>query len=342
MSGGAAGTNPFAGRRTRVLSTGDVRSLLSVTDTLDVQRQAFTALAKGTVTAAPNSWLRLPDQERRRGWIKVLASHESSSQSLGVKVLARFADNPPGANLGSLVMLFDDEDGFPLAVMDGTVLTGLRTGAGAGLAAEVLSTPDARAVGVVGTGAVARDSLTSVLAVRPSVEAVTVYSRSADRRREFAAWAEASLGVTVRPVDDVAAAVEGAEIVITATNAPEPVLMAEHVVAGQLVAAMGIRTELDPALTAASWTIPDGVDEAVADGKISIAIAAGLMTADDVGPELGAVLLDPPGHDRNRIVVFDSSGVGVQDVTMARVAWERAERDGIGQLIDFGLGETML
>lgn len=334
--------NPFAGRRTRMLSADDVRSLLSVRETLDVQRQAFTALAKGTVTAVPNSWLRLPDQERRRGWIKVLASHESSSASLGVKVLARFADNPPGANLGSLVLLFDDEDGFPLAVMDGTVLTGLRTGAGAGLAAEALSSPAVTMVGVIGTGAVARDSLASVLTVRPSIRQVTVYSRSLERRQQFATWAGESLGVEATAAEDVGAAIRDAEILITATNSPEPVLLPEHVSPGQLVAAMGIRTELDPALTASSWAIPDGVDEAVADGKISIAIDAGLMTAGDVGPQLGAVLLDPPSDPPDRVVVFDSSGVGVQDVTMAHVAWQRAADRDLGQLVDFGLGDSML
>lgn len=333
--------NPFEGRRTRILSTDDVSSLISVEDTLEVQRRAFVALARGTVTAAPNSWLRLPDQERRRGWIKVLASHESDSQSLGVKVLARFADNPPGANLGSVVLLFDDEDGFPLAIMDGTVLTGLRTGAGAGLAAEVLSAPDATTVGVVGTGTVARDSLLSVLAVRPSVERVRVYSRSPERRQQFAAWVE-SRGVGATTESGVAPAVADAQIIITATNAPEPVLLRDHVSAGQLVAAMGIRTELDPALTASSWAIPDGVDEAVGDGKISIAIDEGLMTTADVGPQLGELLVSPPELLLERVVVFDSSGVGVQDVTMARVAWERATEREVGQLVDLGLGGALL
>ena len=335
--------NPFAGRTTTVLGAREVLSLISMTETIEVQRGAFLAQAQGKVTASPNAWLRLPEQERRRGWIKVLAGHEAESGSLGVKVLARFADNPPGANLGSIVLLFDDDDGFPLAIMDGVIITALRTGAGAGLATEALAAADAKSVGLVGTGVVAWHSLDAIVAVRPSVRTLKVFSRSQQRRTEFAERASRELDLQALPVATVEEAVSGAEILITATNAPEPVVTADHLTAGQHVNAMGIRTEIAPEALAKAWVVADGVDECINDGKFSTAIAAGVVGAEDLGPELGVVLADRSlGHDPGRISLFDSSGVAVQDVTMARRIWELAKQRAVGTEIDLGFGAGAL
>lgn len=341
----AGGGSPFAGRRTRVLSLPEVRGLAGLDAALEVQRRAFVAQAGGTVTASPNAWLRLPESAGvgRPGWLKILAGHEATSGALGVKVLARFPENPPGSNLGSLVLLFDDHDGFPLAIMDGVYLTAVRTGAGAGLATDLLAAPDASTVGLVGTGVVAWHSLRAVAAVRPSLRAVRIHSRSVDRRSALAARVTAELGLEATGVDTVDAALADAEVVITATNAPEPVVHAEHLRPGQHVNAMGIRTEIAPDAMAAAWVVPDGIEEAVGDGKFSVAIAAGAVRREDLGPELGALLPGPPPErDPTRITLFDSSGVAVQDVTMARGVWELAEERGIGQLIDLGLDEGAL
>ena len=331
--------NPFEGRTTTILGAREVLSLISMEETLEVQRRAFLAQARGRVTASPNAWLRLPEQERRRGWIKVLAGHEADSGSLGVKVLARFADNPPGANLGSLVLLFDDDNGFPLAIMDGVIITALRTGAGAGLATESLAADDATSVGLVGTGVVAWHSLEAIVAVRPSVRTLTVYSRSEQRRVEFADRAREQWGLQTSAVTTVDEATSGADIVITATNAPDPVVTSDHLTAGQHVNAMGIRTEIAPEALAKAWVIADGVDECISDGKFSTAIAAGHVGPEDLGPELGVVLADPSiGHDPGRISLFDSSGVAVQDVTMAQRIYELARERGVGTQIDLGFG----
>src|SRR5918992_3561993 len=153
----------------------EVRRVLDIDAGIEVQRQVFTALAAGSTVTAPNSWLRLP--EGRRGWLKLLAGYDGTSGGLGVKVLARFPDNPPGANLGSLLLLFDDANGFPLAVMDGVYITAARTGAGAALATEALA-PDAEKVGLIGTGVVAWYSLQSMKQSCPRLGSVTVFSRS--------------------------------------------------------------------------------------------------------------------------------------------------------------------
>jgi ornithine cyclodeaminase/alanine dehydrogenase-like protein (mu-crystallin family) len=337
----AGGGHPFAGRATRVLGMAEVRRLLSMEDTIDIQRDAFTALARGETVAAPNAWLRLPPE--RGGWLKLLAGYDGSSGGLGVKVLARFPHNPPGANLGSLIVLFDPDDGFPRAIMDGVYITALRTGAGAGLATAALARPDATSVGLVGSGVVAWHSLQAIRIACPGVASVRVYSRSDRRRAELVARIERELGLEAAPAASTAEAVGGAAIVITATNSPEPILDEADLAPGQHVNAMGIRTELAPAAVAACRVIGDGREETLGDGKFSVALVAGAVTEGDLGPDLGEVLAGhAPGRtDAAQVTMFDSSGVALQDVACALAVWERAERDDAGVLVDVAGGDVL-
>jgi ornithine cyclodeaminase/alanine dehydrogenase-like protein (mu-crystallin family) len=318
----------------------DVKALLPMDTAIEIQRAAFLAEANGRTVAAPNSWLRLPGDERR-GWLKLLAGYDEDSSALGVKVLARFPNNPPGANLGSLVMLFDSENGFPLAVMDSVYITAVRTGAGAGLATEALAPVGAGRVGLLGTGVVAFYSLLAMRAINPGLTSLRVYSRSEQRREDFAARVTAELGMDATPAATVEEALEGAEVVLTATNSPEPVLHARDLKPGGLVLAMGIRTEIAPDVTARCIVVPDGREETLADGKFSVALKAGAVKESDLGPSLGEVLRDgPPERGPDSIVMFDSSGIAIQDVTCARFVWEAAEEKGVGATVDLGLDSS--
>lgn len=325
---------------TRVLGMADVRRLLSVEDSIELQRNAFLALAGGKVTAAPNGWLRLPGEVR--GWLKLLAAHDASSGGLGVKVLARFPNNPPGRNLGSLLLLFDDTDGTPLAVMDSVYITAVRTAAGAALATQVLARPDARSMAIVGTGALAWYSLLAHRYLMPELDVVTVYSRSGERRGAFAQRAALEAGVAVRAVDTVDEAVAGADVVITATNAPEPVLLARHLSPGQHIGAIGIRTEMAADAIAACRVFGDGRDETLHDGKFSVALAAGEVGEHDLGPSLGDVLAGRPGRESAAdITMFDSSGVAVQDLACAVYVWRAAQEQDAGTVVDLGSNDVL-
>jgi alanine dehydrogenase len=326
---------------TRILGMADVRRLLTVEDSIELQRQAFLALAAGQVTAAPNGWLRLPGDDRR-GWLKLLAAHDAASGGLGVKVLARFPNNPPGRNLGSLLLLFDDTDGTPLAVMDSVYITAVRTAAGAALATQVLARAGALSVAMIGTGALAWYSLLAHRHLLPALDEVRVYSRSQQRRAEFAQRAAVEVGVVVRPVGTVAEAVAGADVVVTATNSTEPVLRKEHLEPGQHINAIGIRTEISPDAVAACRVFGDGRAETLLDGKFSVALAAGAVREEDLGPSLGDVLDGGPGRSgADEITMFDSSGVAVQDIACAVHVWRAAVEQDAGTVVDFGASDVL-
>jgi ornithine cyclodeaminase/alanine dehydrogenase-like protein (mu-crystallin family) len=318
---------------TRVLGLREMREVLSLEDTIGLQRRAFASQAGGLATTAPNMWLRLPGE--RRAWLKILAGHDSASGALGVKVLARFPERGPGQNLASLLLLFDDEDGSPLAIMDAVYVTAVRTTAGAAIATEALARPGARRVGMLGTGTLAWYSVLAHRLLCPGLDVLTVSSRSVERREAFARRVEAEVGIEAHAVATVEEAVDGADVIVTATNAPEPVLLSEHLRPGQHVSAIGIRSEIAPDAIARCRVIGDGREEAIGDGKFSTAIAAGTVTAEEIGPELSLVLAgrEPGRLDADTITLFDSSGVAIQDVVCARHAWERAEAGDVGTII---------
>jgi alanine dehydrogenase len=320
---------------TRVLGMKQVRELLSLEDTIDLQRAVFASQARGETLAAPNSWLSLPGE--RRAWLKILAGYDGASGALGVKVLARFPERGPGASLSSLLLLFDDQDGSPLAIMDAVYVTAVRTTAGAALATKALARPGSRSVGMLGTGSLAWYSVLAHRILCPELTELKVYSRSAEGREAFARRVHDEVGIEAQAVDTVEEAVAGSDVVITATNAPEPVLLAEHVTPGQHIGAIGIRSEIAPGAIQLCRVIGDGREETLRDGKFSTALAAGVVTEDDLGPELGAVLegLAPGRTDDADITLFDSSGVAIQDVVCAAFAWQRAVATDTGTVIEF-------
>jgi ornithine cyclodeaminase/alanine dehydrogenase-like protein (mu-crystallin family) len=145
------------------------------------------------------------------------------------------------------------------------------------------------------------------------------------------------VGIEAQAVATVADAVADTDVVITATNAPEPVLLAEHVSPGQHIGAIGIRTEIAPDAIGLCRVIGDGREETLRDGKFSTALVAGAVAEEDLGPELGAVLegLAPGRSDDTEITLFDSSGVAIQDVVCAAFAWKRAVATDTGTEIEF-------
>jgi ornithine cyclodeaminase/alanine dehydrogenase-like protein (mu-crystallin family) len=187
---------------TRILGLAEMRELLSLEDTIALQRAAFASQAHGRTTQAPNAWLRLPGE--RRAWLKILAGHDSASGALGVKVLARFPERGPGASLNSLLLLFSDEDGTPLAIMDAVYITAVRTAAGAALATRALAREGSRTVGMLGTGSLAWHSVLAHRILSPELQVLRVYSRDAERREAFAARVRDEVGLDAVAVATVA------------------------------------------------------------------------------------------------------------------------------------------
>ena len=329
----------FAGRKTLVISMTEIKTLMSMRECIDIQAAIFRKSACGEAYVAPNTWLRLKDGAR---WMKLLAGYVGGpSEAMGMKVLARFPRNPPGMNIGSIVALFDPSDGFPLAIMDGVYFTAARTGAAGGLSCVYCARKNSTRVGIIGSGVQARFNVYALRELLPHVDQGFVFSRSEQGRLAFVERMKRETGIALQPVASVQEAVSEADIVITATNSPQPVLLRDHLRPGQHIVAVGIKTEVDPSVLKEARVIADGIQTAKEDGKFSVALKLGMVEESGLTTEIGDVITGKTvGRLNDReITLFDSSGLAVQDVICAHFVYEKARQAKVGTPIDLGLAE---
>jgi alanine dehydrogenase len=237
--------------------------------------------------------------------------------------------------------LFDADSGEPLAVLDGASMNPFKTGATGAVGVDALARPDASAVGVLGSGAQARGQLRAVSTVR-DLETAWVYSPTKSNREVFAGEMDRRLDASVAAVSSSAAAVEGADVVVTATNASEPVFDGDLLEPGTHVTAMGQyhprKRELDHTAVARSTYVIDLTDRLERDaGSYMHAVEAGAVDDDHYHAELGAVVAgDAEGRtDPDEITVFDSGGTGIETTAGAALVHRRAREEGLGKPIPF-------
>jgi len=237
--------------------------------------------------------------------------------------------------------LFDADSGEPLALLDGASMNPFKTGAAGAVAVDALARPDATEIAVIGSGAQARGQLATTATVR-EFEAVRVFSPTAENREAFADEFDDRLDADVSPVASASDALAGADVVITATTASDPVIDDADVEPGTHVTAMGQyhpeKNELPPELVARATYVPDLRARATQDaGSFLAAVEAGLVDEDHVAADLGEVVAgEHPGRtSEEEVTVFDSGGTGIETVAAAHMLYERASEKGRGQTIDF-------
>jgi len=233
------------------------------------------------------------------------------------------------------VLLADASNGRPLALLDSAEITLQRTGAATAVAARHLARADARTATICGCGAQAPLQLA---ALRHALDIRRVFAWDIDRAaaRAFAARMAAETGLVVEPVAGLREATRVSDAIVTCTPAGVPFLGLDDVPAGGFVAAVGAdnpaKSEIKPELMAHAIVVVDVLDQAVVMGDLHHAVAAGAMRAEDVHAELGQVIAGTRAgrRDDDAIIVFDSSGTGIQDAAAAAVAYEVARQRGLG------------
>jgi ornithine cyclodeaminase len=290
--------------------------------------RAFTALARGEARLPDPVGLHLPEVE---GEVHVKGAHLAGAPVFAFKVASGFYRNPErGLPVGSgLFLVFDAGTGAPLALLrDNGWLTELRTGAAGALAARLLTEERPLVVAMIGTGVQARFQTRALARVR-SIGQLRAWSR---RRRSAEAFVE-EMGSELESVWAAPSAEEaarGADLIVTVTPAREPLVEEAWVGAGATVIAVGSdgpgKGELAPELVArADKVVVDRLEQSARLGEMQRPLALGLMEPSDVHAELGEVVTGQrPGREgRDERIVCDLTGVGVQDVAVAEVAWRR-------------------
>jgi len=332
-----------------VLRADEIQGLLSMDDAIGVIDAVVREEAAGTTVhmAAFGG-----QNARPRGLPPALGRGAGGASGGVVRMVGggAYGMKRVGVRARGVVLLFDT-DGNRLLSMLGASASSLRIGATMGLASRLLSRPDARSIGLLGSGRNALPTLQGLFATRP-IERVNVYSPNAEHRAEFARRASEMLGVRVSAVDSVAAATDGVDIIGLATVATAPAIEAEHIRAGVHITSMGEPHEIGETaflradqIVSSSWyqelqaINPSGqrisqrqglaappLWEVLADGRVKKEdlIELGSIVNGDVKPRNG------PGD----VTIFREAQGGVGDIALANLAYERAKALGRGVEVD--------
>ena len=323
------------------LARSDLRRLVPMRDAVELMKAAFSELSAGR-TASP---LRTVIPVAEGSDALFMPAHVPAMDALGLKVVSVFQGNRVRGLpvINALVCLLDPNTGAPLAIMDGTFLTALRTGAVSGAATDLLARPDSRVLTAIGAGAQGATQIAAVCAVRP-IERVIILDISTEVLERFRAAMERDWPELVDRLElatDAATAVRAADVICTATTSRTPVFESADVRPGTHVNAVGAYTpemqELPAALVQRATVVVDAIDAALAEaGDLIIPLRDGLVGRDHFRRELGMIATGdlPARIADDEITLFKSVGNAVQDVVVARRAFDRATEEGTGTSID--------
>ena len=325
--------------KTLLLTQRDLARLIDVDTAIRVVRQAFRSTARGEAVTPAKLYLPLADHSDFRAmpaWLKRPAA-------CGVKWVNVHPANPRAGlpTVMALMILNDPKTGAPLAVMDGVLITKLRTAAAAAVAAQVLARPESRVAALVGCGAQAQAQLLA-LARLFRLARVRVWGY-APREAEW--WCRrvgvAAPQVACEPCATVERCVRGADLVVTLTPSRRPLVKREWLSPGAHVNAIGAdapgKQELEPGILLQATVVVDDRAQAVHGGELNVPVRRGQFRASAVYASLGEILAGRKAWHRRpgEITVFDSTGLAVHDVALAAEAFRRAVRRGLGRRIAF-------
>ena len=316
------------------LSACDIRSLLTLDDSIAAVEQAFRLYGEGKALAPAVLSLHTND-----GGFHIKAGLLTLDRAyFAAKINANFPDNPARFGLPTIqgvIALHDATSGSPLALMDSREITSLRTAAATAVAAKYLARRDAHTLTLCGCGHQGRAQVQAMTRVR-DLHQVFTYDQNQQRARNLGQELAEELHIPVTPVADLRSAVEKSDLCITCTTSHEPLLHKEDVALGTFIAAVGAdnphKQEIHPSLMAAGKIVVDVLDQCAVMGDLHHALLANAVTRSDVHAELGDIVAGKkPGRESpEEITIFDSTGMALQDVAAAALTFEKATQLGLG------------
>ena len=318
----------------RILTANDIRQALPMSEAIAAMRQAFAEHARGQ-TQTPQRLVL----DTGIGVSLFMPTYLRESQVLAQKIVSVFAQNADRGlpTIHGLVILLDPATGQPRALLEGATLTAIRTGAASGLATDLLARPDARILAMIGAGAQAYDQVRAVMTVREITE-VRIASKHGASAQHLAERLVQE-GIHARAMS-AREAVQGADIITTATTSTTPVFLDADVAPGAHINLVGAYTrdmQEAPASTImrAKVYVDDLMAAAHEAGDLIKPVRAGLYSFESVTGTLGQLVLgEVPGREGNdEITLFKSVGLAIQDAAAATRALERAEALELGTVI---------
>jgi alanine dehydrogenase len=316
----------------RLLSGRDIAAAVTMADIVPAVEHVFGEYAEGRVIMPPKIYLDIPGH----GDFRAMPAYVPSVGTAGVKWVNVHPGNPEHGlpTVMATILLNDPKTGEPLAVMDGTYITDMRTGAAGGVAAKFLA-KSVTTVGLIGSG---EQAWTQMIAYKTvfgdKVKLVKVYSRHFEHAEAFAERVEKFLGYDTKACKTPQEAAD-ADLIATVTPAREPILRPEWVKPGTHINAIGAdapgKQELFTDLTLKARVFVDSIEQASHSGEINIPWSKGLLDEKKLAGTIGEVIVGKKkGRLGDEITVFDSTGLSIQDMAVAHIAYERAMKSSRG------------
>ncbi|MCZ6916548.1 MAG: ornithine cyclodeaminase family protein [Gemmatimonadetes bacterium] len=326
---------------TLVLSQVEIRRLLPMEKCVQLMAEALKTLGRGDAVNPLRNGIRLPND---LGILGMMPGFMAEPQVLGLKVVAVFPGNH-GTKYDShqgVVVLFDTTHGLPVAILDASEITAIRTAAATAVATQLLAREDASDLAIVGSGVQARTHLEAMCVVR-NITRVRVYSPHAEHRERFAREQGERHDVEVTATESAKAAVENADIICTTTTATEPVVHGDWIAPGCHINAVGSSVryarELDTAAVVRSRLFVDRKESTINEaGDFLFPKKEGAVDDDHIVGEIGDILLGKIGGRRtpDEITLFESLGLAVEDLAASYYVYHRALKEGSGTPVDLG------
>ena len=323
---------------TRLLSRSEVADLLSIEEYIEAVEHVFHLYGEGKTQPPGILGVHAHD-----GGFHIKAGILELDRSFfAAKINANFPENAKRFGLPLIqgaVFLADAQNGYPLAIMDSMEITIQRTGAATAVAAKYLARPDSKSILICGCGNQGRVSIQALSKIF-SLEHVFAYDVDGTQAERFANELSGELNIPVVTTDDLQAAMKRIDICVTCTPSSRFFLKQDYVQPGTFLAAVGAdsetKQELEPALLAQNKTVVDIVEQCASIGELHHAIASDLMTKQHVHAELGEIVagIKPGRTSSDEIIVFDSTGMALQDVIAAATVFTKAVDKGVGRILN--------
>ncbi len=325
-----------------VLNENQMKEVISIKEAIDSNKIALKAYSNNEGDIPLRSNL---DIENFNGQSLYMPGYLASQNALGIKLVSVYPENRKKGLLAvpSLMLLVDDETGFPNCIMDGTYLTQLRTGAISGSATDILSRKDSSVFTLIGTGGQGALQLEAVLAVR-DIKTAYVFDINEENMKHFASKMQKELGekykVEIKEAFDLEEAIRQSDIITSVTTAREKTFDASWVKPGSHINGVGSYTpemsEIDGNLIIkADKVYCDTKDAVIESGDFVKLIDKGLFKKEDITGELGEVLLGkiPSRENDEEISFFETTGNAIFDITAAKKIYDLAKNKNIATSI---------
>lgn len=327
--------------KTLLLTKQEVGSLISMKDVIDAVGEAYKAFSSGQVVQPDYIGIDLPSP---RGEIDFKLGYYKANEMISMKASSGgFIDNPISHDVPSsmgTILLFDARSCALICVMDGSLITSLRTGASGAVSVKVLARKNSKKITTIGTGNQARMQIRAINEVM-KIEEIHAWSRNPDKLSRYKMDIESEFGIPVIVANSKKEAVEQADILITTTRGKGPLVEADWVKPGTHIVAIGTdqkgKQELGPEIFKNAKIVNDSISQCTEKGETWHPLNEKIITKDDIHGEIGEILLGRKSGRENdeEITIFDSTGMAIQDNTTSEKIYRNAIENNVGTFFSF-------